>query len=130
MCLDLRTIDHDKPYDDKKIRYKWLRRHEDGTLTSIFVTAQAWAERVWNEAKPMLHPFDGNHSISALDKDHGFHVYVHAEQAEAQFFLYRCYDSVLVAVEVEGFIASGSTPYDSNLKSETWRKAKIIKICA
>ena len=120
MCIELRK-ENDKPYNNSKIRYKWLRRNGDAYY-SPYVTTQRWPMGEWCIAQPAL--FQLYHEVSRDPKDHGFHVYPSLERVWGVNAGFR----VLGEFEVDGFMASGFDNGGEGAQTETWRKAKLLAI--
>ena len=117
MCLKLRT-DHTVPYNDSKIRYKFASGHDKyifAPFTSVvYAPIGQWAIAEHNY----------KHDPEALPHDVGFHVFTSQDSAIA-IALMSLYDVMVIKVEVDDFIASGTF---NNAETETWKKMKILKV--
>ena len=143
MCLTLRTNDSDKPYNDEKIRWKVMYAPKpEELIASRFVRSEKWTLNEWRTAEGLVSNtileskgMRGNfHRESSAPWDHGYHVYVSRQAAEASIKPYQDYVGYKVAMmEVDGFMASGSEERDVRINPsevETWKKAKLLELSA
>jgi hypothetical protein len=123
MCLTLRHALGDVPYNKTKFRWKFMvYNKKTNKLTAPYVGGRyAYPEKKWMRAthnstfdfKPDLH-------------DVGFHVFVTKRDAQARLNKSRFsdYGGILVKVEVDEFIASGTF---GGRRSETWKKMRVVE---
>lgn len=124
MCL---SIIQRKPYNETKTRWKTFVATADGKILSPFQNGNKW---VVGEIKNATNQRYGN------NEDVGFHVFLTKADAartakkvkEGWLSEPKSY-AVTALVEVDKFNAAGEWDYYMPaLKSETWRRCKILQV--
>jgi hypothetical protein len=124
MCLTIISgKDHKTPYNNKKIRWKYVFRGlaKKGEYTAPHAGMEYAAKGIWMHATDAFR--DTFHGDPRYDI--GFHVLITRESARqcSGSGLYTCGNERVVKVEVDGFIASGMF---GGHKTETWKRMRLI----
>ncbi len=113
MSLTLRKVDNGVPYNDTNIRWKRVALMLPSRKIRSFYFNQLWKLGVNHVSHTKW-----THGLGVWNG--GFHVYVNKPDTQDD-----CEDTLLIKVQVSGFIASG---HFGTLESETWRRAKMVAI--
>lgn len=120
MCLtlDSSNIAPELPIKEGNIRWKVLDLHPlYYRLESPYFGSCVWNLNVWKTAR-------NYNSLNTRRQDIGFHVFLTKKDA----VYYAQPRQVIVKVEVEQHNYSGLALINKKLKTETWKRARVLEV--